>query len=150
MEWNPTELRAFAAQSLPRAVVPTRWRAVDSLPRGATGKLDRRALPDLLKAPEALEALPSPPSTTTPRTVSDAAGVLSCTATARQMAAVWCSVLGVEEVGPDDDFFALGGDSLLCLKIALEARRRGLVVAAHQILEHPVLGDLAALVREVA
>ena len=49
-----------------------------------------------------------------------------------------------EEIGRHDEFFALGGDSILAVQLAARARDAGLAVTARMIFEHPVLTDLAA------
>ncbi len=60
------------------------------------------------------------------------------------LAAVWEELLGVEPVGVHDDFFALGGDSILSLRIVARARERGLDLATNQLFEHSTVARLAA------
>ncbi|HKP76875.1 MAG TPA: non-ribosomal peptide synthetase, partial [Longimicrobiaceae bacterium] len=93
------ELRAHLARSLPEYMVPSAFVSLESLPHTATGKVDPRTLP----APDyAQGAAPSRP----PR------GELE-----RRVAEVWGSVLAVSEVGAQDNFFDLGGTSLLLYKV---------------------------------
>lgn len=66
------------------------------------------------------------------------------------LAAVWREVLEIDEVRSTDDFFELGGDSVLALTVIARARDRGLAVAIRDVLAYPVLGDLAARVGELA
>ena len=60
-----------------------------------------------------------------------------------RLARLWSDALGFEQIGPDDDFFALGGDSILGMQIAHRARGLGLPVRPRMILEHPTVRRLA-------
>ncbi|MER8224279.1 amino acid adenylation domain-containing protein [Streptomyces sp. NPDC094143] len=110
---DPAALRRYLADSLPPYMVPARIILLDSLPLTGTGKTDRRAL----------LALARTPATHTPRV----SGALPATgATEEQLGRIWCEVLGVDRAGRHDDFFELGGDSLLALQVFdLLARQRG-------------------------
>ncbi|MFJ1805622.1 MULTISPECIES: amino acid adenylation domain-containing protein [unclassified Streptomyces] len=101
-------LRRHLAASLPPYMVPARITLLDALPLTGTGKVDRRALP--AARAEALTA-DVPPSTT-----GD---------TEERLGRVWCELLGVDRVAPDDDFFELGGDSLLALQVFDRLARHG-------------------------
>src|SRR6185437_1727095 len=85
------ELRAWAAAHLPPAMVPDTLLRVDELPRTANGKVDR----------ERLRASLHSPRPTTPESDDAVAALLR----------IWRDVLNMPDAGPDDDFFALGGDS---------------------------------------
>ncbi|MFB7470717.1 amino acid adenylation domain-containing protein [Kitasatospora sp. NPDC056184] len=111
---------------VPDHMVPRRWVVLDALPRTASGKVDRGALP----AP----GRESGRDRIAPRTDAELL-----------VAEVWEIVLGVAEVGAHDDFFALGGHSLAATRVA------GRLVAAldfavpvRLLFEHPVLADFAA------
>ncbi|MGV9972077.1 non-ribosomal peptide synthase/polyketide synthase [Nocardia beijingensis] len=95
---RPERLRAAAAEALPGYMVPAAYVLLDTLPVNASGKLDRAALP-----------APSRASTgyTAPATPVELA-----------VARVFAEVLGNEPVGRDDDFFALGGNSLVATQVA--------------------------------
>jgi amino acid adenylation domain-containing protein len=129
------ELRAFLRERLPEAMVPAAYVAVDAIPRTASGKLDRRALP----APPPVEAEPDR-AYTAPRSPTEEA-----------LCAAWAQVLGVERVGVHDDFFELGGHSLLALRLLARVRdalRVELPVAA--LLQGPTVEQLARAVAESA
>ena len=73
------------------------------------------------------------------------------TATEAELAAVWADVLGVAEVGVHDDFYALGGDSILMLRIRAAAQRRGLGFELADLMRNPTVAGLAErLVRPLA
>ncbi len=102
-------LRTALKAELPPYMVPAAWVVLDALPLTPGGKTDRRALP----APEARGAAPE----------GQAAGAVPRTDAERVVAEAWREVLGVDEVGLDDNFFDLGGHSLLLAR--LRSRLRG-------------------------
>jgi amino acid adenylation domain-containing protein len=103
---NLTELRAHVADRLPQHMVPALWTTVDDLPKLGNGKLDRRALPKPAGGAAATEF------------------VAARTPAERTLAEVWAEVLGVERVGMYDDFFDLGGQSLLATRVIAKLRDR--------------------------
>ncbi|HYU34074.1 MAG TPA: amino acid adenylation domain-containing protein, partial [Thermoanaerobaculia bacterium] len=127
---SAAELRRFAAERLPEAMVPARFVWIDALPLTANRKLDRRALAslDLPQGEAAAVEEHEPPATPAERI----------------LAAVWAEVLGLERVGAGDGFFALGGDSILSLRVLAKARESGLEISLQQLFQHPTLRDLAA------
>jgi non-ribosomal peptide synthase protein (TIGR01720 family) len=106
--------------------VPAVFVRLSRLPRTPNGKLDRAALPP----PEAAE--PRNGARPTPATPAE-----------RVLAGIWAGVLRGEAVAADDNFFALGGDSILALQVAARSREAGLAVTPRMLFEHPVLRDLA-------
>ncbi len=114
---------------LPDYMVPATLTVLDALPLTPNGKVDRRRLP-------------SPHLTTS----DDRPFEAPQTETEQFMAAVWSDVLGVPQVGRQDDFFALGGDSILCLKLVARARKRAMKLTPKQVFEHRTLAALAASV----
>ncbi|WKE67710.1 non-ribosomal peptide synthetase [Streptomyces sp. WP-1] len=126
---DPAELRAFLAGSLPDHLVPALVLPLERLPLGATGKLDRRALP----APERAAPGAGTGAGRPPRTEAE-----------HTLAAIWSDVLGVPEVGADDNYFMLGGDSILGIQIVSAARRAGLALNPRHLFTHQTLAELAA------
>ncbi|MEU6669013.1 non-ribosomal peptide synthase/polyketide synthase [Streptomyces sp. NPDC046727] len=124
---DPAELRDFLGRSLPDHLVPALIVPLERLPLGATGKLDRRALPAPEWAVPAVGEAGRPPRT-------EAEQVL---------AAIWSEVLGVPEVGIDDNYFTLGGDSILGIQIVSAARRAGLALTPRHLFTHQTLAELA-------
>jgi amino acid adenylation domain-containing protein len=93
-------LRSFAEASLPAAIVPAGFVRLDALPRTPNGKVDRKALPSWDAADASREGRYKPPRTPVEELLAE----------------VFASVLGIEQVGVEDDFFALGGHSLMAAR----------------------------------
>ncbi len=129
---SASDLRRALSAKLPAALVPTAFVFLEALPRAASGKLDRAALPDPGGA--------RPPISTPFREPADPAEADVC--------AAFRDALGLDRVGADDDFFDLGGDSLSAID-ALTALSvsRGSEVSAADLLEAPTPAALAARVR---
>ncbi len=123
-----TELREHLARRLPAHMVPSTIVFLDALPLNANGKIDRRALP----APDA--AAPRSEGYVAPRTPLEA-----------EIAALWQEVLGRDRVGVEDNFFVLGGDSLLATRLMTRLRQAvGLDVPLRALFEEPTVAALAA------
>ncbi|HEX6202079.1 MAG TPA: condensation domain-containing protein, partial [Thermoanaerobaculia bacterium] len=124
------ELRAFLAARLPAAMVPSRLVFVPALPRTPNGKLDRAALPP-----------PVPPGE------AAAAGAAPAGEVEELVAALWREVLGVAEVGREDDFFALGGHSLAVTRLLARVEDAfGVALPVREVFRAPRLAELAAAV----
>ncbi len=134
-ELSLDELRDHVAQRLPSYMVPTAFVELESLPLTANGKIDRRAL--AARPPE----LPAPASEyVAPRDGLEA-----------EIARIWSAVLGVERVGVRDDFFELGGNSLLSTQVMARVRAAFEVkVALRELFEEPTVEALARKVRGAA
>ena len=132
-------LRERLSAVLPRAWVPTRFVAVARWPRLPNGKLDRGGL--LRPAPEAAD-----PAGLAPAAVMDAAG--ESDPTLRAVLQAYAQTLGQSGIGPDDDFFALGGHSLTAVRVAA-ALKRDLAreVRVRAVFDHPTARALAAHLR---
>ncbi|MGW4954293.1 amino acid adenylation domain-containing protein [Streptomyces parvulus] len=119
------EVKAWAGEHMVEYMVPTHVVVTPEFPLTANGKVDRKALPE----PVAPAAASAPPTTDDERTV--------CAAVA--------SLLRLDEVGVDQDFFQLGGDSILAISLLGALREAGLYVTARQIFTHSTVGALAAV-----
>ncbi|MFF1906908.1 amino acid adenylation domain-containing protein [Kitasatospora sp. NPDC058218] len=102
------ELRAFLQRVLPAAAIPQRFSVLDRLPLTPNGKLDRRALP---VPPRPVDAAAADP-TDRPERDEVLTAVLG----------VWAEVLGLPDLGPEDDLFELGGHSLTIIQITARIR----------------------------
>ncbi|MEM9173789.1 MAG: amino acid adenylation domain-containing protein [Myxococcota bacterium] len=124
---EPASLRAWLIDRLPSPMVPTRWQAIDAIPRLPNGKVDHGALPD----PDLRE--------------ETRAYVAPSTETETALAGIWQTLVGREAVGIHDDFFALGGHSLMAIEmIATIEARLGRRVALRTLFEAPTVAALAA------
>ncbi|GAA3013287.1 amino acid adenylation domain-containing protein [Actinokineospora diospyrosa] len=119
-----TDLRATVVDRLPEYMVPSAFVAVDELPMTVNGKLDRAALP----AP------------VTERSTVDISGGTP----AQRLAAIWADLLGVPSVGPEDNFFAIGGDSILVIPMVAEAAEAGLRFSVAEVFANPTVNGLLA------
>ncbi|MYU35896.1 amino acid adenylation domain-containing protein [Streptomyces sp. SID8358] len=126
---DTARLRAYLAQELPDHMVPTALVPIDRLPLSPSGKLDATALP----APEITAAARREPAT-------EAEAVLL---------GVFRDVLGTDDVGLDDDFFAVGGDSIVSLQVVSRARRQGLGLTARDVFEGETVAGIAARARDL-
>ncbi|MFI9552006.1 amino acid adenylation domain-containing protein [Nonomuraea endophytica] len=118
--------REFLAARLPAHLVPSAFVAMAELPVTVNGKLDRAALPE--------------PG----RETGDEA---PATAAEHTLTRLFAEVLGLPEVGAGDDFFRLGGDSILALSLVGRARVENLALTAGQVLELGTVRALAAAAR---
>ncbi len=123
-----SELREHLRESLPEHMVPTRFEILDRLPRTPSGKLDRHALPT--------------PSSRPPTAGRQGAGAIT-DPTQRLLAGIWADVLGLDSVGVDENFFELGGDSILSIQIVSRARQEGLALTPLLVFEHQTIAELA-------
>lgn len=119
-------LREHLAARLPDYMVPGAFLALPAFPLTPNGKVDRKALP----APAQ-------------RAAGKKEAVLPRTDTERRLAAIWLEVLGLVEVGVNDDFFELGGDSLLSFRITNRANQAGLALTPRHFFEHRTVAGLA-------
>ncbi|MER0245044.1 amino acid adenylation domain-containing protein [Streptomyces sp. HSW2009] len=122
-------LRAHLDENLPHYMVPSVVTPIDALPLTANGKLDRAALPD-------------------PATHHEPAGQAPRTDRERTLCALYADILGLDEVGIDDGFFDLGGDSILSIQLVGRARRAGLEISVRDIFEHRTVAALADIATE--
>ena len=126
-------LRAHLTRALPAYMLPAFYVAMPAMPLTPHGKLDRKALP----APDV--------RANAARSHAAPQGGLECA-----LAALWCALLGLPEVGRDDHFFDLGGHSLRVVELVNRARRQGIAIAVQDVFQHPVLAALAAHVEAAA
>jgi amino acid adenylation domain-containing protein len=126
---DPALLRIGLAAQLPEYMLPSAFVAIDALPLTPNGKLDRKALP----APDGQGLALSryaPPQ-----------GEVECA-----IAALWSELLGVERIGRHDNFFDLGGYSLMVFQVIEGLKHKGYEVALQDVLLAQQLDALAALI----
>jgi len=121
-----TELRSFLTDRLPDHMVPSAFLLLEALPLNAHGKVDQRHLP----SPEPFKVEGG--KYTAPRTAVE-----------KVMSRIWAEVLNVERVSIHDNFFALGGDSILSLQLITQARHAGLELTPRQLFQYQTIAELA-------
>ena len=124
-------VRAWAAGRLPEYMVPQAYVVVDALPLTVNGKLDHAALP--APVPAAGPGGGRAPATEAERVLAEAFG----------------AVLGLPGVDVDANFFELGGDSIVSIKLVGQVRKGGLVITPRDVFEHRTAAGLAAVARTV-
>ncbi|MCS4436070.1 non-ribosomal peptide synthetase [Aquiflexum gelatinilyticum] len=121
---------AFLRSKLPEYMVPALWLQLEKLPLTFSGKIDRKALPEV-----GAENLGTA-QYTEPRTDSE-----------KQLAALWQKILGLERVGIHDDFFALGGHSLLAMRTVAAIRKEmGAEISIREFFSDPTVAGLAKVI----
>lgn len=124
---DPWVLRALLARRLPGAMVPDRVTLVDELPQLANGKVDRVGLVERLAFAQERREDPG-----------DLEGIV---------ASLFAEVLEHDAVGPDDDFFELGGDSMRAARVFVELEQRHSIVRpVSMLIEAPTARSLAAAI----
>ncbi|HTQ81482.1 MAG TPA: amino acid adenylation domain-containing protein, partial [Thermoanaerobaculia bacterium] len=120
-------LRAFVRSQLPEHMVPAFFLRLEAFPLTAHGKIDRRALPQ----PES-QKLDLSPGFVAARTPEE-----------EILTRVWAEVLGLARIGIHDNFFTLGGDSILSLRARSLAGRQGLSFSLQDLFQHQTVAELA-------
>ncbi|MER5413669.1 amino acid adenylation domain-containing protein [Streptomyces virginiae] len=131
---STTELREHLGRTLPAYMLPNVFVALDRLPLTLNGKVDRRALP----APEAVRP--------------DLGGAFEAAGTPveKALAEIWADVLSVDRVGLDDDFFDLGGHSMLATQVVARSKEQfGVAMTLRIFFDLPTVRELAAALEEL-
>ena len=123
------ELRDFVRKMLPAYMIPVVFVSMNNLPLTPNGKIDRKALP----VPEDIRQLPG---YVVPRNEIE-----------QILAGIWQDVLGIEQVGINDNFFDLGGASIQSLQIVAHANMAGFPLSAENIFEYQTIAELAAQIK---
>ena len=125
--YTSSDLCDFLKGKLPDYMVPAAFVVLDALPLTPHGKVDRLALPTPDQArPELRESFAAP------RTPVE-----------KTLAEIWAEVLRLERVGVHDNFFQLGGDSILSIQIIARANQAGLRLTPKQLFQHQTVTELA-------
>ncbi len=122
------DLRARLGAVLPDYLVPSAFVELDALPLTAHGKVDRKALPAPETAGGPIRAPRSPRE--------------------RVLCEVMAEVLGLRDVGVDDDFFTLGGDSISSIQVVSRSRRAGVVFTSREVMKHRTPAAIAAIAKD--
>lgn len=122
-------LKNWLKDYVPDYMVPNSFHVLASLPLTTNGKVDRRSLSEKVKEVSSTEK-----SGAEPRTPMEAA--LVC---------IWAEVLGLENVGIHDNFYELGGDSIINIQVIARAKREGMHFTPREFLQNQTIAELATL-----
>ena len=128
------DLRRHLQAKLPDYLVPAEILLVDSLPRLPNGKIDRQALRSIV--PQRPSSIADPPAPLSP--------------VEEQLTQIWSEVLKRDAISASDNFFDLGGDSILVMQIVSRAKRAGLQVTPKLIFKHQTIAELAVTLSAVS
>lgn len=124
------ELKLFLKSQLPEYMLPSVWVLLDDFPRLPNGKINLNALPEAQYSPSQ-----NGTNFIAPRNVTE-----------QKLVKIWEQVLNVQPIGIRDNFFEIGGDSILSIQIVAKARKAGLALKANQLFEHQSIAELALFV----
>jgi amino acid adenylation domain-containing protein len=129
---DEVELRKHLRSVVPEYMVPSAFVVQESLPRTASGKIDRRALPPPEQVSRSATRISAIPSSTVEQ----------------RLASIWRELLGVHQLGLQDDFFDLGGHSLLATELIARIHEIfGIRIRVQQLFDQPTLGGLAEVLQ---
>lgn len=133
---SSAELKQFLKQSIPEAILPANFMFLEDLPRTPDGGLDRKALVN----PASLETAKRATSSVAPRDDIE-----------RQLAQIWMEAFDAQEPGIHDNFFGIGGYSLLATQVAARISDVfKLHLPLRQVFETPTIAGLAKVIRELS
>ncbi|KAL2864077.1 uncharacterized protein BJX67DRAFT_384078 [Aspergillus lucknowensis] len=132
------EIEALLAQRLPPYMVPHLWFPLVTMPKSASGKTDRKVLKQLGNGLSKTEL----------QQYSLASGgkLALESPMEKKIADLWKDLFGVPNIGSNDNFFRIGGDSIEAMKLAAAGRAQGLSLSVADIFNHPTLSDMARIV----
>ncbi|HEU5230788.1 MAG TPA: amino acid adenylation domain-containing protein, partial [Ktedonobacteraceae bacterium] len=131
---SATALRDFLEQRLPSYMIPASFLFLDRLPLTVNGKVDRKALPEPERSRDLLETEYVAPISATEQTIAH----------------IWSEVLGIDQIGSQDNFFLLGGHSLLATQVYTRLRRALQIdIPLRVLFEAPTITELAIQVERV-
>lgn len=127
-------LQAYLREHVPDYMVPSIFVILDAFPLSPNGKIDFQALPD-----------PSPR-----RPLSRTGFVAPRTELERLMATIWQEVLQIDQVGLHDNFFDLGGDSIVSIQVVSRLNQYGLSISPQHMFQHQTIAELAEIATDLA
>ena len=128
------DLRRFLLEKLPDYMVPAQFVWIEALPLTANGKVDKRALPA--------------PLTTSRQDTQQSSDGMPQTLIEETLVDIFSSLLPVESVGIHDNFFEMGGDSILAMQIVSRASQAGLTISPKQLFQYQTIAELSAVAEQ--
>ena len=123
------EVESFLKKRLPDYMIPSALHAVQKIPLLPNGKVDRKQLKPIKKEKNHKE-------------LSSIESIASLSEVETQLTKIWQEVLNFSPVHPEDNFFEIGGDSILSIQIIAKARKLGIQLTANQLFEHQTIATL--------
>ncbi|PEE40234.1 non-ribosomal peptide synthetase [Bacillus pseudomycoides] len=127
---STTELRQHLRNHLPEYMIPSYFVYLEQLPLTPNGKLDRKELPAPEKQKNDVFIAPK-------------------TEMEKILTSVWQEVLKVDQIGVNDHFFALGGDSIKAIQVSVRLYRQGFELEPKNLFSFPILGDMVHFVKKL-
>ncbi|MGB3534213.1 MAG: amino acid adenylation domain-containing protein [Microcoleaceae cyanobacterium] len=124
-----SQLRSFLSEKLPDYMIPALFIPIDSLPLTSNGKVDVKALSQQEVIPLETQSEFVKPET----------------AIEKKLVAIWSEILQLDRVGIHDNFFEIGGDSILAIQIVSKANQAGIQLTPKQIFQHQTIAELATI-----
>ena len=130
---DPAEMRRYAREHLPDYMVPSAFMVLDAMPLTPSGKVNRRQLPapERSRDGETVSALPQ-------------------TYTEKMLAQLWAALLKVDQIGLDDNFFDLGGHSLMTIKLTQQIEAAtGAQLSIADVFGNPTIRELSPMLEHL-
>lgn len=124
---NADSLRSYLKDHLPNYMIPASFQFVETFPTLPNGKIDTKALLENYAAKDTEKSAYHAPSSELEKTLT----------------AIWEEVLNQESIGIHNNFFEIGGDSILSIQIIAKARKAGISLSANALFEHQNIAELA-------
>jgi iturin family lipopeptide synthetase C len=128
---NPVELRMYLLEYLPDYMIPNYFIGVENIPLTANGKVDRNALPE-------------------PRLMARAEYIPPKNKVEAHLVEIWKDVLGRENIGTNESFFMVGGDSIRAIQISARMNSAGYKIRLRDIFQNPSIAELAPIVKKAS
>jgi len=130
VDFNKAEVLAFLKKELPKHMVPSRVISLDFFAKLPNGKIDKKYLQSIpLEVSNASDKLIEPSSRTE-----------------KKLLQIWREVLGFNGLGVTDNFFEVGGDSIMTIQVIAKARKMGMAISPNQLFEYQTISELANFV----
>jgi microcystin synthetase protein McyA len=129
-EIDVADLRRILSHKLPSVMMPAVFMVLDAMPLNPNGKIDRNLLPEPQES-DSHSAYEAPRN-----------------AVEKQLCTIWQDLLGTQRVGVNDNFFALGGDSILSIQVIARAKQAGIQLTPKQLFQYQSIGELAVVVQQ--
>jgi len=126
------QLKTYLQDRLPGYMIPAHFLFLEQFPITPNGKIHRQALSSMELQPRGTNRDYTPPETEIQHILSG----------------IWARLLGIEQVGIHDNFFKLGGDSILCIQAAARANEAGLIFSPKQLFEYQTIAQLSPRVTQ--